>query len=180
MLKILCINLFLNMQCCVKTWCIYSVFFVLQFGRLKLARGAIYLYYISVDCTWSLSVGAVPVFPRREHVLHLVQAAFDATQHLAVVLARVQRRLLRSCKNPIVIFDVGTASHRRFVETTFDGSRGWQWTVGRHWSRKKISWFKIMWPHLLFNLKNAFCAKKLKKQEKARNSTQILAKHSFF
>ena len=35
-LKIWCINLFLFLPCCVKTWCIYSVFFVLQFGRLKI------------------------------------------------------------------------------------------------------------------------------------------------
>ena len=42
MLKTCCINLFLFLQCCVKTCCIYSVFFVFQFGRLKLARGAIY------------------------------------------------------------------------------------------------------------------------------------------
>ena len=31
-----------------KTWCIYIVFFVLQFGWIKLAQGAIYLYWISV------------------------------------------------------------------------------------------------------------------------------------
>ena len=48
MLKTWCINLFLFLQFCVKTWCICSVFYVLQFGRLKLALGAIYLYSIYV------------------------------------------------------------------------------------------------------------------------------------
>ena len=36
MLKIWCIHLFL--QCCEKNWCIDSIFFVFQFGRLKLAE----------------------------------------------------------------------------------------------------------------------------------------------
>ena len=31
------------LQCCEKIWCFYSKFFVLQFCRLKLAQGAIYL-----------------------------------------------------------------------------------------------------------------------------------------
>ena len=44
MLKICCINLFLFLQCFGKTRCIYSIFFVHQFGRLKMAQGAIYLY----------------------------------------------------------------------------------------------------------------------------------------
>ena len=35
------------LQCCVKNWCI--VFFVLQYDRLKMALGAIYLHYISVS-----------------------------------------------------------------------------------------------------------------------------------
>ena len=39
-----CINLFLFLQCCIKTWCIYTVLFFRQFGRLKLARGAISLH----------------------------------------------------------------------------------------------------------------------------------------
>ena len=40
------------LQCCLKTWCFYSVFFVLQFGRLELAQGSIYLHYISVMKTY--------------------------------------------------------------------------------------------------------------------------------
>ena len=48
MQKTWCISLFLFLQCCVKSWCSSSVLFVLQFGRLKLAQGAIYLYWISV------------------------------------------------------------------------------------------------------------------------------------
>ena len=45
------INLFLFLPCCEKNWCIYNIIFVLQFGRLKLSRRAIYLYYISVSNT---------------------------------------------------------------------------------------------------------------------------------
>ena len=31
------------LQCCEKTWCIYIIFFVLQFGQFQLAQGEIYL-----------------------------------------------------------------------------------------------------------------------------------------
>ena len=48
MLKIWCIRLILFLQCCEKNLCIYSIFFVFQFGTLKLAQGAIYLHLISV------------------------------------------------------------------------------------------------------------------------------------
>ena len=55
MLKVWCIHLFLFLQCCGKIWCIYSIFFVFQFGRLKLAPGAIYLYLDICGFTGSLT-----------------------------------------------------------------------------------------------------------------------------
>lgn len=58
---------------------------------------------------------AEPVLPRRQHVLHFVEAAFDAAQHFPVVLVRANR-LLGSGKDPVVRLDVGTAgSHRGLV-----------------------------------------------------------------
>ena len=49
MLKIWCINLFHFLQCCKKNLVLLQyILFVFQFGRLKLARGVIYLYKISV------------------------------------------------------------------------------------------------------------------------------------
>ena len=51
MLQTWCSNLFLFLQRCVKTWCIYSLFFVLQFGRFKLARGACKIGRYLTTCT---------------------------------------------------------------------------------------------------------------------------------
>ena len=68
---------------------------------------------------WPLASRAESVLPRRQHVLHLVEAAFDAAQHFPVVLARADR-LLRRGKDPVVRLDIGTTgSHRGLVQATF-------------------------------------------------------------
>ena len=67
----------------------------------------------------SIARRAESVLPRRQHVLHLVEAAFDAAQHLPVVLVRADRLLGRG-KDPVVRLDIGTTgSHRGLVQAAF-------------------------------------------------------------
>ena len=85
---------------------------------------------------WAVTGRAEAVLSRGQHVLHLVESALDAAQHLPVGshgghLAGASR-LLRRGENPVVILCRVSAPHRRLVEAAFDRAGRRQWAVGRH------------------------------------------------